>query len=75
MMIRQRMRDLGLIVRDTRRQNGSHRIVVSSICGTIWSYWVIRSSTPIEVFRRKIHDWSVLCDNIQNGTISIRRAN
>ena len=72
-----RARSLGLIVHDTKRGlvHGFRRhIVIASSCGTVWSSWMIKPDTPLCVYRQKIHDWQVLCDNIENNSITIKRA-
>ena len=67
-----RARACGLRVQDKRTMRG-RRITLSSVCGTIWSMWYIKQDTPIEQYRLTIHGWQVLCDNIENGSIKIRK--
>lgn len=73
MRILERARKLGLRVQDRRMSNGSRLIIIFSVCGTIWSIFRITYSTPIEVMRIKIRDWQNLCDNIENGSIKIKK--
>lgn len=74
MRILDRARKLGLRVQDNKKSNGTRMIIISSVCGTIWSIFRITYRTPMEVIRIKIRDWKNLCDNIENGSIKIKKA-
>ncbi len=73
MRLLDRARRLGLHVQDDRRQNGDRRIVVSSACGTFWSYWRLRRGTPLVVLKNMVRSLQTICTLVESGEVAIRR--